>query len=47
MLENADTFINAYSSSPEQMKACVEGIFGEIEFKGDSPIELEPDIKKW
>lgn len=47
MLENADIFINAYSPSPEIMKACVEGIFGEIEFKGDSPIELEPDIRNW
>ena len=47
MLENADMFINAYSASPELMKACVEGIFGEIEFKGDSPVELEPDIRNF
>lgn len=47
MLQNADMFINAYSPSPEMMKACVEGIYGEIEFKGDSPIELEPDIRKF
>ena len=44
MLENADIFINAYAPSPEMMKACVEGIYGEIEFKGDSPVELNPDI---
>ncbi|MBO5454802.1 MAG: hypothetical protein J6A69_12695 [Clostridia bacterium] len=47
MLENADMFINAYSPSPEMMKACVEAIYGEIEFKGDSPVELNPDIRNF
>ncbi len=40
---NAETFINAYGSSPELMDAFVEAIFGEAEITGVSPVKLEPD----
>ena len=43
VMGNAETFINAYGSSPELMDAFVKAIFGEIEIKGVSPIKLEPD----
>lgn len=39
----ANTFINAYSESPESMQAFVEAIFGEIPSIGKSPIKLYPD----
>ena len=41
-MENADTFINAYNTSPEAMQSFVEAIFGEIEIVGNSPVLLEP-----
>ena len=47
MLVNADLCIDAYNASPELMKACVEGIYGEIEFKGVSPVKLNPTIKEF
>ncbi len=34
-------FVNAYGKSPELMKAFVEGIYGEISFVGESPVNLE------
>lgn len=42
IMENANTFINAYSKSPESMQAFVEAIFGEIEITGQSPVHLIP-----
>ena len=42
IMENADTFINTHSKSPESMKALAEAIFGEIPFAGNSPISLIP-----
>ncbi len=39
----ANTFINAYSESPESMQAFVEAIFGEIPITGKSPVKLYPD----
>ena len=47
IMENADTFVNAYGKSPELMKAFVEGIYGEIPFVGESPVNLETTIRKW
>lgn len=42
ILGNADTFINAYGSSPELMDAFVEAVYGEIEITGKSPVKLKP-----
>ena len=42
IMENADTFINAYNKSPEAQKAFVEAILGEIEIVGKSPVDLVP-----
>ncbi len=47
IMENADCFINAYGKSPELMKATVRCILGEIPFKGESPVKLEPARRKW
>lgn len=41
-MENAPTFINAYSTSRESMEAFVKAIFGEIECVGKSPVLLMP-----
>lgn len=43
IMEQCDTFVNAYGKSRELIEAFVESIFGEIEFKGKSPLKLEPD----
>ena len=43
LMGNADTFINAYGTSPELMEAFVEAIFGEIPIVGKSPVKLYPD----
>ena len=42
IMENADTFINTHSCSPESMKALAEAIFGEIPIVGNSPVSLIP-----
>ena len=39
IMENADAFVNAYGWSPDVMKAFVEGVYGEIEFKGVFPMK--------
>ena len=41
-MENADTFINAYNTSPAAMESFVEAIFGEIEIVGNPPVLLIP-----
>jgi len=47
-MENADTFINAYGTSPDLMKAVVEAIFGDIKIRsGNSPVNLEVAKRKW
>ncbi len=38
--QNANTFINAYSSDYETLKSAVAAICGEIPFEGKSPVEL-------
>ncbi len=47
ILENANTFVNTYGLSPDLMQACVEGIYGEIPFVGESPVPLIPPKKIW
>ncbi len=42
IMESADTFVNAYSDDPEQMKAFVAALYGEIPMVGISPVELDP-----
>lgn len=41
-MENAPTFINAYSTCREAMEAFVQAIFGEIPCEGKSPVLLMP-----
>lgn len=43
--ENADMYINAYSSDAGTMRAFVDGILGEFEFTGKSPVALKPEFK--
>ena len=40
-MDDAKMFVNAYSLAPEMQKAFVQGIFGDIEFVGKSPVELD------
>lgn len=41
-----ETYINAYDPHPDVFKAFVKALFGEIEFKGTTPVELKPYYKK-
>lgn len=41
-----ETYINAYDPHPDIFKAFVKALFGEIEFKGTTPVELKPYYKK-
>lgn len=45
IMTGADTFINCYSPDEENQKALVKALFGEIEFKGSSPIDIEPKLR--
>lgn len=47
IMGSADAFINAYSKSPEMMRAVVQGILGEIPISGKSPVKLEPARRSW
>lgn len=47
IMGNADTFLNAYGSGTECMKAVVEAILGEIPIVGKSPVRLEPTHRIW
>lgn len=40
-MEDANVFINAYSTAPAMQRAFVKAIFGEIPFVGKSPVELD------
>lgn len=40
--ESADAYINAYSKDPGTMRAFVDGILGDFEFTGKSPVPLKP-----
>lgn len=43
--ENTPTYINAYSNCIGTMRAFVDGILGEFEFTGTSPVALKPEFK--
>jgi len=43
--EEADAYINAYSGDAGTMKAFVDGILGDFEFTGKSPVKLRPEFK--
>ncbi len=47
VMANAETFLNAYGTSPDLMEASVEAIFGEIPIVGKSPVKLIPDRVKF
>ena len=40
-LDDANVFVNIYSPAPEMQKAFVKGLYGEIEFVGKSPVNLD------
>lgn len=42
----ADAFINAYSDDYGTMRAFVDGILGDFEFNGRSPVPLQPAFKE-
>lgn len=44
--ETAPVFINAYSDDAETMKAFVDGILGEFEFEGKSPVAIKPSFAR-
>ncbi len=46
IMDGANTFVNAYSNSREQMEAFVEALYGEIPMAGVSPVYLEPGLLK-
>ncbi len=46
IMDGANTFVNAYSPSREQMEAFVEALYGEIPMEGVSPVYLEPGLLK-
>ncbi len=46
VMGGANTFVNAYSPDPETLRAFVKGVYGEIEFVGKSPVDIEPKIRK-
>ena len=43
--EEADIYLNAYSSDPGTMEAFVDGILGDFPFTGKSPVKLRPEFK--
>ncbi len=40
--ENANAYISAYSSDAGTMKAFVDGILGDFDFTGKSPVRMAP-----
>ena len=44
--ETAPAFINAYSSDEATMRAFVDGILGEFELVGRSPVDLKPSFSR-
>lgn len=42
--ETVDAYINMYSKNKESMQAFVDGILGEFEFTGKSPVSLYPEL---
>ncbi len=45
--EDADMYINAYSFDTGTMNAFVDGILGDFEFTGKSPVALKPEFKNF
>ena len=41
MMGNANTFINTYVATPDTMEAFVKAVYGEIDIKGKSPVDIE------
>lgn len=41
----ANTFVNLYSYDKETLTAFVKAIYGEIPFRGKSPIDIEPKLR--
>lgn len=42
--ESVDAYINMYTSNKESMEAFVDGLFGQFEFTGKSPVAVMPEI---
>ena len=42
--ETVDCYVNMYSYNEESMQAFVDGILGEFEFEGKSPVNLYPEL---
>ena len=42
--ETVDCYVNMYSYNKESMQAFVDGILGEYEFEGKSPVSLYPEL---
>jgi beta-N-acetylhexosaminidase len=47
VMQNAETFINAYSPAPTVQAAIVKAMYGEIGFDGVSPTDLEPKLRSF
>ena len=45
--ENCDMYINTYSADKWAMTAVVDGILGQFQFTGKSPVSLFPDRKQY
>lgn len=43
--EEADIYLNAYSSDPGTMEAFADGILGDFPFTGKSPVKLRPEFR--
>ncbi len=42
IMEGANTFVNTYSPSAEQMESFVEALYGEVPMSGVSPVDIDP-----
>jgi hypothetical protein len=42
IMEGANTFVNTYSPSSEQMESFVEALYGEVPMVGESPVDIDP-----
>lgn len=40
-MDDANVFVNIYSPAPQMQKAFVRGLYGDIEFVGKSPLEID------
>lgn len=44
-MQGADTFVNVYSPDAETLTAFVKAVYGEIDFVGKSPVDIEPKLR--